>query len=205
MTPRPSNIDLVASISRRLQLGARILALACAATWALGAAAQDKPAPGVGAADTQTSAAAGADSSSHFVSSGWDLSLSPYTYHFHPSDEHEYVYAIGLIKRLEGNWIVGGSYFSNSFGQPSGYLYVGQRYENLPGFEKWYLQWNAGILYGYVEPYEDKVPFNYNGFSPGFVPSIGYKFTDRIYGELDLLGTSGLMFTLVFPIPKGGF
>ena len=203
MTPRPSTIDLAASISRRLQTGTRLLALAVAATWALGAAAQDKPAAGVGAADTPTRAPA-ADGSK-FTPSGWDLSLSPYTYHFHPSDEHEYVYSIGVIKRLEGNWIVGGSYFSNSFGQPSGYVYVGQRYENLPGFEKWYLQWNAGILYGYVEPYEDKVPFNYNGFSPGFVPSIGYKFTDRIWAELDLLGTSGLMFTLVFPIPKGGF
>ena len=202
MTSRPFDTDLVASIPRPVRLAARLLALAVAATGASGAAAQDKPA--ADAADTPTIAAAAADSSK-FVSSGWDLSLSPYTYHFHPSDEHEYVYAIGLIKRLEGNWIVGGSYFSNSFGQPSGYLYVGQRYENLPGVEKWYLQWNVGILYGYVEPYEDKVPFNYNGFSPGFVPSIGYKFTDRVYAELDLLGTSGLMFTLVFPIPKGGF
>jgi len=202
MTPRPPTIDLVASISRRLQAAARLLALAVAATAALGAAAQDKPP----AAAASTSPAAGADGiGSKFTPSGWDLTLSPYTYHFHPSDEHEYVYAIGVIKRLEGNWIVGGSYFSNSFGQPSGYIYIGQRYENLPGFEKWYLQWNAGILYGYVEPYEDKVPFNYNGFSPGFVPVISYKFTDRIYGELNLLGTSGLMFTLVFPIPKGGF
>ena len=202
MTPRLSNIVLVASISRRLQPTARLLALSVAATAALGAAAQDKSPT----AAASTSPSAGADgSSTKFTPSGWDLSLSPYTYHFHPSDEHEYVYSIGVIKRLEGNWIVGGSYFSNSFGQPSGYVYVGQRYENLPGFEKWYLQWNAGILYGYVEPYEDKVPFNYNGFSPGFVPSIGYKFTDRIWAELDLLGTSGLMFTLVFPIPKGGF
>jgi hypothetical protein len=134
---------------------------------------------------------------------GLELSVSPYTYHFHPSDEHEYVYAIGLIKRLKDNWIAGGSYFSNSFGQPSGYVYIGQRYENFPGFEKWYLQWNIGILYGYVGKYKDKVPLNYKGFSPGAVPSIGYKFSDRVYGELDLLGNSGLMFTLVFPLSNG--
>jgi hypothetical protein len=134
---------------------------------------------------------------------GLELSVSPYTYHFHPSDEHEYVYAIGLIKRLKDNWIAGGSYFSNSFGQPSGYVYIGQRYENFPGFEKWYLQWNIGILYGYVGEYKDKVPLNYKGFSPGAVPSIGYKFSDRVYGELDLLGNSGLMFTLVFPLSNG--
>lgn len=131
---------------------------------------------------------------------GWELTLSPYTYHFHPSDEHEYVYQIGVIKRLEDRWIAGASYFSNSFGQPSGYVYIGQRYENFPGFEGVYLQWNVGILYGYVGEYKDKVPFNYRGFSPGFVPSIGYKFSDRVYGELDLLGNSALMFNLVFPL-----
>lgn len=159
-------------------------ALALAALCAAPAAAQDAPA----AAGDKPSLA------------GWELTASPYTYHFHPSDEHEYVYAIGLLKRLEDRWIAGGSYFSNSFGQPSGYVYVGQRYENFTGFEKWYLQWNVGILYGYVGEYKDKVPFNYKGFSPGFVPSVGYKFTERVYGELDLLGNSGLMFTLVFPL-----
>jgi hypothetical protein len=50
--------------------------------------------------------------------------------------------------------------------------------------------------------YEDKVPLNYKGFSPGFVPSLGYRFSKRIYGQLDLLGTSALMFTIVAPLPK---
>ena len=49
------------------------------------------------------------------------------------------------------------------------------------------------------------MPYNYKGFSPGFVPSLGYQFTDKIYGELDLLGNSALMFTVVFPLPKGWF
>lgn len=136
---------------------------------------------------------------------GWEVSFSPYTLHFHPSEDHKPVVSLGLLKGLEGNWIAGGSVFSNSFGQPSAYLFLGQRYVNPFGWDKWYLQWNAGVLYGYVGEYKDKVPFNYKGFSPGFVPSIGYQFTDRIYGELDLLGNSGLMFTVVFPIPKGGF
>jgi hypothetical protein len=206
MTLKPSLIDFAASTVRCLHRGARLLALALAATWVHGAAAQDKPPADTAPAQASTVQAAGADADpGKFTPSGWDLSLSPYTYHFHPSDEHEYVYAIGLVKRLEKNWIVGGSYFSNSFGQPSAYVFFGQRYDNLPGFEKWYLQWNVGVLYGYVGEYKDKVPFNYGGFSPGFVPSVGYKFTDRIYGELDLLGNSALMFTLIFPIPQGGF
>jgi hypothetical protein len=135
----------------------------------------------------------------------WELSLSPYTVHFHPSDEHRPVVQVGLMKGLEDRWLAGGAVFSNSFGQPSAYVFAGQRYVNPFGWEKWYLQWTGGILYGYVGQYKDKVPFNYKGFSPGFVPSIGYQFSDRIYGELDLLGNSALMFTVVFPIPRGGF
>jgi len=136
---------------------------------------------------------------------GWDVSFSPYTYHFSYSPDHKPVVSLGLLKGLEEHWIAGGSVFSNSFGQPSVYLFAGQRFVNPFGWDKWYLQWNAGLLYGYVGQYKDKVPLNYKGFSPGFVPSIGYQFTDRIYGELDLLGNSALMFTFVFPIPKGGF
>ncbi|MBE2244235.1 MAG: hypothetical protein IAE86_15890 [Burkholderiaceae bacterium] len=133
----------------------------------------------------------------------WDLIVSPYTVHFHPSDDHKYVYSLGLLRRLDNNWVAGGIAFSNSFGQPSAYAFVGQRFVNPFGWNKWYLQWTGGLLYGYVGEFKDKVPFNNNGFSPGFVPSIGYQFTDRVYLELDLLGNSALMFTLVFPLPEG--
>ena len=136
---------------------------------------------------------------------GWEINFSPYTLHFHPSDDHKAVVALGLSKGLQDRWMAGTVVFSNSFGQPSIYIFGGQRYVNPFGWNKWYLQWNAGLLYGYVGEYKNKVPLNYKGFSPGFVPSIGYQFTDRIYGELDLLGNSALMFTVVFPIPKGGF
>jgi tetratricopeptide (TPR) repeat protein len=133
---------------------------------------------------------------------GWDLIFSPYTFHFNPDKDHKPVVAIGLLKGLEGRWLAGGAVFSNSFGQPSAYAFAGQRYLDPFGFENWYLQWTAGLLYGYVGEYEDKVPLNYKGFSPGFVPSLGYRFSKRIYGQLDLLGTSALMFTIVAPLPK---
>ncbi|HMN75531.1 MAG TPA: hypothetical protein PKC97_05650 [Burkholderiaceae bacterium] len=133
----------------------------------------------------------------------WDFIVSPYTYHFHYSEDHKYVYSAGLLRRLDNNWVAGGIAFSNSFGQPSAYAFVGQRFVNPFGWNKWYLQWTGGLLYGYVGEFKDKVPFNNNGFSPGFVPSIGYQFTDRVYLELDLLGNSALMFTLVLPLPEG--
>ena len=133
---------------------------------------------------------------------GWDLIFSPYTYHYSYSADHKPVVLVGLLKGLEGNWLIGGSAFSNSFGQPSVYLFGGQRYVSPFGFENWYLQWTAGLLYGYVGEYQDKVPLNYKGFSPGFVPGIGYQFSKRAYAELDLLGGAGLMFSVVFPLPK---
>lgn len=133
---------------------------------------------------------------------GWDLIFSPYTYHYSYSPDHKPVVLLGLLKGMEGNWLIGGSAFSNSFGQPSVYLFGGQRYVNPFGFENWYVQWTAGLLYGYVGEYQDKVPLNYKGFSPGFVPGIGYQFSKRAYAELDLLGGAGLMFSLVFPLPK---
>lgn len=189
MAPTPD-----ASVSARGRRAAAFLAALALGGGATAALAQQPP---------QAAAAEPPAAQERSALEGLELSVSPFTYHFHPSDEHEYVYQIGLLKRLKDNWIVGGAYFSNSFGQPSGYVYVGQRYENFADFERWYLQWNVGVLYGYVGEYKDKVPFNYKGFSPGFVPSVGYKFTDRIYGELDLLGNSALMFTLVFPLSPG--
>jgi Flp pilus assembly protein TadD len=133
---------------------------------------------------------------------GWDLIFSPYTYHYSYSSDHKPVVLLGLTKGLEGRWLAGGAVFSNSFGQPSAFLFGGQRYVSPFGFENWYLQWTAGLLYGYVGEYQDKVPFNHNGFSPGLVASIGYQFNRYVYAELDVLGGAGLMFSLVFPLPK---
>lgn len=123
----------------------------------------------------------------------WRLVFSPYTIHFSRDPDHEAVYAIGLERQYTNRWFWGATYFSNSFGQPSGYLYAGQRYGNLFSVEKLFAQWSAGVLYGYKEPYEDKVPYNYNGFSPGAVLSLGWQFTRQYSMQANLLGTAGLM------------
>jgi len=136
---------------------------------------------------------------------GWDLNFAPLTLHFNPSDEHEPVLAVGLMRGLQDRWLVGGTVFTNSFGQPSAYAYGGQRYVEPFGWNRWYLQWTAGVLYGYTGEFKDKVPFNYKGWSPGFVPSIGYKFNDGFYGQLDLLGTSALMFSVIVPLSDDWF
>ncbi len=126
----------------------------------------------------------------------WRLSVAPYTAHFRPSDEHEYVWAVGAERVWADEWLAGGSFFSNSFGQDSGYLYVGRTYPGLFDRPQLYWQWTAGLLYGYRGAYEDKVPFNNNGFSPGAVLAIGWRLSNQSAAQINLLGNSALMLQL---------
>lgn len=128
----------------------------------------------------------------------WRVVASPYTLHFDPSDEHEYVWAVGVERQRDDGWLYGGVYFSNSFGQDSGYLYLGKRYYDLLDQPKLFFQWSAGLLYGYTDAYEDKVPLNYKGFSPGLVVSLGWQFDQQFGAQLNLLGNSGLMLQLSY-------
>ena len=124
----------------------------------------------------------------------WDLTLSPYTLHWQSSAEHKPVVLGSLDRAAPGNRLCGLSFFSNSFGQPSTYVYVGQRWDGLMGNPNLFAKVTAGIFYGYVGQYKDKVPYNYKGFSPGIIPSLGYQFTPRDSGQVLVLGTAGLMF-----------
>lgn len=126
----------------------------------------------------------------------WRWVVSPVTQHWRPSDEHRHVWALGVERAGDDGRFWGVSYFTNSFGQPSGYAFVGQRYPGVLGQPSMYLQWSAGILYGYVGKYQHKVPLNYRGFSPGFVPSLGFKVTPRTSLQYNLLGDAGVMFQI---------
>ena len=134
------------------------------------------------------------DDTSRFDGPGhWRVLASPYTHHFHYSEEHRYVWAIGAERQADTGWLVGASYFSNSFGQPSAYVYAGERYAGLLNLAPLYFQWTAGILYGYVGQYKDKVPLNYGGFSPGAVVSLGWQLNRESGMQLNLLGDAGVM------------
>ncbi len=124
----------------------------------------------------------------------WELTLSPYTLHWHSSPEHKPVVLGSLDSAAPGNRLCGLSLFSNSFGQPSTYVYVGQRWDGVIGNPQFFAKVTAGIFYGYVGQYKDKVPYNYKGFSPGIVPSLGYQLTPRDSAQVLVLGTAGLMF-----------
>ena len=126
-------------------------------------------------------------------SSRGEIVFSPYTKHWSDNPEHKNVYLVAVHEHLPGGQLCGVSVFSNSFGQPSAYAYVGQEFEGLFGQPKLYLKVTAGILYGYVGEYKDKVPLNFHGFSPAIIPALGYKLTERDSLQLQVLGTAGVM------------
>ena len=119
---------------------------------------------------------------------------SPYTYHYTYNPAHTRVYVLGLERQRADGLMFGGSLFRNSFGQPSAYGYVGQRFDRMLGVDQLFGQLTGGILYGYKAPYENKVPLNYKGWSPGAVLSVGWQLTPTWSGQLNFLGNSALMF-----------
>lgn len=127
----------------------------------------------------------------------WDLSISPYTHHWHDSDDHKNVLLVALDRHLAGNRFCGLALFTNSFGQPSAYGYVGQQWNNIAGNPKLFTKVSAGLIWGYRDEHQDAIPFNRYGVAPAIIPSLGYAFTPNESGQVFLLGTAGLTFAYV--------
>lgn len=121
------------------------------------------------------------------------LTFSPHTHHWKHSPEHKPVVMLAVDQKLPGDRFCGLSLFNNSFGQPSVYLYAGQKFNRVLGVQRLFAEVTAGMLYGYVEPYENKVPLNHNGFSPAIIPSIGYQLSLQDSLQIQILGTAGIM------------
>lgn len=124
----------------------------------------------------------------------WRLEMSPYTHHFRFNEEHKAVWAIGLEREAADQALYGFTAFSNSFGQPSAYAYYGRVYRNVWGLsESLYLKLSIGLIYGYKVPYDDKVPLNYNGFSPVIIPAVGWHLDKSWNVQINFLGTAAVM------------
>ena len=135
------------------------------------------------------------------TSARWNLTLSPFTQHYHPKPEHRYVWLVGIERVDKDNSLMGVSYFNNSFGQNSVYIYPwGQTYPRLWGIDKLTGKWSAGLIYGYRKPYEDKVPLNYNGYSVGFVPALSWQLGSGYEAQVSFPGGAGLMSHLQVPL-----
>jgi hypothetical protein len=128
----------------------------------------------------------------------WRAVLSPYTLHWRYSEEHSQVWALGVERQYADRWLLGGSFFRNSFSQPSAYVYLGQRYDGIWQTPPLYFQWSAGLMYGYKGKYENKVPLNFNGFSPGGLISLGWQVNRQVSVAAHALGDAGVMLQLAY-------
>ena len=124
-----------------------------------------------------------------------EFTFSPFTHHWSQNPEHKKVVMVAFDEQLPGDRLCGVSFFSNSFGQPSVYVYAGQQFNALFGVPHLYAKVTGGLMYGYVAPYENKVPLNYNGFSPAIIPSLGYRLSQHDSVQLQFLGNAALMFS----------
>ena len=124
----------------------------------------------------------------------WEVTLSPFTHHWNYNPEHRPVKLVALDSHLNGGRFCGLALFTNSFGQESAYLYVGQQWDGIWGNPKLFTKVSAGLLYGYRDQYKNKIPLNQMGIAPAIIPSIGYTFTPKDSAQVFVLGNAGLLF-----------
>ena len=163
------------------------MALACvglAVTTILGA--QEKP------ADVPSPAAATAKIERFYVQT------SLYTKHFHYDARHNDRQAAIIVEWHQvDDTLWGASWFRNSFGQPSQYVYYGKLWRPIDSFPLLHLKLTGGILHGYKGEFRDKIPFNRSGIAPVLLPSIGLS--GKQFGvDAILFGTNGVMLSAGF-------
>jgi hypothetical protein len=127
----------------------------------------------------------------------WRFQTSLYTKHWDPDPEHENNQKLLNIEfETSTHWVYGFAWLDNSFGQPSQYLYAGYSW---PLFKTdWaYFKLTGGLLHGYKEPYDEKIPLNQLGIAPVIVPTFGFKYK-RVFTEIQILGTAAIGLTAGF-------
>ncbi|RKP49747.1 sn-glycerol-3-phosphate transporter [Pararobbsia silviterrae] len=123
----------------------------------------------------------------------WVVATNLYNVHYHYDSAHlRYSPLIGVERRRDDGWLYGGTLFRNSFGQFCQLVYGGYLW-NL-GDTGIYGKLIGGVMHGYRGEYRNKVPLNYGGFSPGVLPSLGYRY-GPVRIETQFFWTNGLMIT----------
>ena len=127
----------------------------------------------------------------------WRFQTSLYTKHWSPDPEHvNNQKLLNLEFETTDRWVYGFAQFDNSFGQSSQYLYAGYSWP-LFGKDWTYVKLTGGVLHGYKEPYEDKIPMNGLGFAPAIIPTIGFRYK-RVFTELQIAGFAAVTVTAGF-------
>jgi hypothetical protein len=130
------------------------------------------------------------------------LQIGPYVYHRNKEPYHNsQPMLFGVEWESASRWELGASYFKNSFYQPSVYIYAGKRWFLGSGDNGFFVKLTGGPLYGYKDPYEDKVPLNSNGLGLAIIPAIGYQY-QRANAQLVILGTAAVMLSFGYDFWK---
>jgi len=120
---------------------------------------------------------------------GWNLQTSLYTHHFDPDPEHNNSQRLIAVEAVfENDWLAGIAQFDNSFGQSSQLVFVGKTWPVMRS-KHWYFKLLGGLLHGYEEPYEDKIPLNGLGVAPAIIPALGFRYR-RVFMEANLGGVA---------------
>ena len=72
-------------------------------------------------------------------------------------------------------------------------LYMGKTWPLLKS-RHWYAKLTGGLLHGYKEPYEDKIPLNGLGVAPVIIPALGFRYRNFVM-ETNLGGLAVVMMT----------
>ncbi|HLF29996.1 MAG TPA: hypothetical protein VI566_03090 [Xanthomonadales bacterium] len=124
----------------------------------------------------------------------WKLQTSVYTKHWDSDPEHvNHQDMVDLEAVFENNYLVGGAYFKNSFGQDSLFVYFGKDWSMFQS-KYWYFKLVGGLLYGYKDEYKDKIPLNGLGIAPAILPALGFRYK-WAFTELQIAGTAAITVT----------
>ena len=130
------------------------------------------------------------------------IQAAPKVFHFHSGTEHvEYSWLVGVEWQRASDWLAGYSYFNNSFGQKCHYLYGGKSWPLGERDSRWYFKLTGGVIAGYKDPYEEKLPVNSNGVGLAIIPGLGYRM-NRFNIQANLLGVNGLMITFGYDLVR---
>jgi hypothetical protein len=127
---------------------------------------------------------------------------SIFTQHVSPEEEHvNDQNMFGVEFRMTNKWMYGFTKFNNSFGQESQYLYTGYKWGILKSARYrdsyQYFKLTGGLLHGYKDEYEDKIPLNGLGVAPAIIPTYGYQNKKlNLFTEVSLGGASVVVVTL---------
>jgi hypothetical protein len=124
------------------------------------------------------------------------LMLGSYTHHFNPKPTHRSVYLAGLEREHANAKLDGVVLFTNSFGQPSVYVYPwGGVYKSILGADKLSFKWTGGLIYGYRGEFKNEVA-NVGGLAPVLIFGLNYTLTPKVSAQVNMLGKAAAQFQL---------